>query len=417
MGPVPLRLSSPLRRIAKTIRRLAGTQKPPLWLATVQLQATWPGVVLHAVHTSPTTHQARRLADSNLPQASGSEPQVWASQRLSVLWATLTNTNLSGGPPPPWREVAKLPAAPWQKLALRQDLAGLALRQGVQLVAPVPGAPGQFWVGSNGQLDLYGDDQKIASYRYQGFRKPARLGVCALAEQPTSALVAQYALNRDRQLPMFLRQVDATGHDTVVRSWPAGEVRHLHFVQRDPYSGDWWVGSGDRDAESAIWRSGDNGQTWQTVGSGSQWWRTIGVAFLPDCVVWGTDAGIDAEQFDNAIVRWDRASGQMTPQQAVEGPVHGIAVRADGAVLITTGCEGGANERDGRVHFWQGEQAGTRWHHLGDWPAGAQPRRVQYAVAHPATGIHPPGQWLVTLRGLAGAPLTGIVLHSPLGRT
>jgi hypothetical protein len=54
------------------------------------------------------------------------------------------------------------------------------------------------------------------------------------------------------------------------------------------------LGTGDADPECRLLRSTDRGESWETVGSGSQLWRAVGITFRPDAVFWGTDAGSDA---------------------------------------------------------------------------------------------------------------------------
>lgn len=63
--------------------------------------------------------------------------------------------------------------------------------------------------------------------------------------------------------------------------------RHFHGVFRDPYADRLWGTTGDTDAESAIGQFDDG--SFREVGKGSQRWRTVGVAFTPDAVLWGMD--------------------------------------------------------------------------------------------------------------------------------
>jgi hypothetical protein len=280
------------------------------------------------------------------------------------------------------------------------DWVQLALRRGIHHAAWLP--DGSLVAGLHGRLVRDGGQQWSTALRYPGFGKPARCGV--LADRQGRVWVAQYALNRDRSQAMHLWRSDDGGRTfAVARTWQPGTVRHLHFIQQDPYDGALWLGSGDRDSECGIWRSAD-GETWQQLGGGSQTWRAVALAFTPTSVVWGTDAGSDAAAFTNVAVRWDRASQTLHSGQALPGPVHGATAWLDGRVLLATGCEGGANEQDGRVHLWLGETDGT-WRELASWRQGPQPRRVQYAVAHLLPGQDGQRDLWVQLRGVAAMPL------------
>ena len=91
-------------------------------------------------------------------------------------------------------------------------------------------------------------------------------------------------------------------------------------------------------------RSSDYGETWETVGGGSQDWRAIGVCFDEEYLTWGTDAGSVPDQ--NHIVRMNRKTHELEILADAEGPCHGCGSFKDGRVFISTGVEGGQNEKD-----------------------------------------------------------------------
>jgi hypothetical protein len=66
--------------------------------------------------------------------------------------------------------------------------------------------------------------------------------------------------------------------------------RHIHLICKDPYTGDLYVGTGDSDEESAVYRSSDGGHHLQRIGGGSQMWRTLSFFFTKDYVFWTTDS-------------------------------------------------------------------------------------------------------------------------------
>jgi len=360
------------------------------WLAPgVASTGRWPGLVLHEIR----------------PSADGAQ-LAWASRGTTLLCASIAE---SGGHVD-WRIAATVPSRflPPADRALAlvrgSDLPALqpigdhlanAARTGVHHLVTLPS--GTRLVGVSGSLLRWSAEGAWSvALRYDGFRKPARFGVAV--DDRGRAWVAQYALNPRRDLPITLYRSDDDGQTFVpARVFAPSEVRHLHFIQADPFDGSLWLGSGDTDRESAIWRSTD-GQQWTRVGGGAQAWRAIGLAFLPDAVVWGTDAGRDAAHFANVAVRWDRSDGQVRAEQCVAAPVHGIGALSGGCVGLTTGCEGGANERDRAVHVWLRSQAGA-WTEIARFRQGLQPRRAQYAVAHLAVGQDGVADLWLQLRG------------------
>jgi hypothetical protein len=122
------------------------------------------------------------------------------------------------------------------------------------------------------------------------------------------------------------------------------EARHIHFIKFDPYEKCLWLGTGDEDHECRLMKSCDNGDSWETIGQGSQKWRAIGVCFDKDSLIWGTDAGSVQDQ--NYIIRMNRATYGLEILSEAEGPCHGCGSFKDGRVFISTGVEGGKNEKD-----------------------------------------------------------------------
>lgn len=115
--------------------------------------------------------------------------------------------------------------------------------------------------------------------------------------------LAEYTLGDDPA--RILRSVDdGRRWETYVET---AEVRHFHGVFDDPYRDQLWATSGDTDGESAVGRLRDG--RFVRVGSGSQRWRAVGLAFTPSAVLWGMDCSY-AETVE--LLRLDRA-GPATP--------------------------------------------------------------------------------------------------------
>ncbi|MDD4278493.1 MAG: hypothetical protein PHX74_02035 [Candidatus Sumerlaeales bacterium] len=84
-------------------------------------------------------------------------------------------------------------------------------------------------------------------------------------------------------------------------------IFHIHTVCRDPYTGLWWIGCGDNNAEPAIYKY--DGTTLTLIGEGTQLWRSCSFAFSPDYVYWGTDGAVVYEGETTCVmVRLDKAT-------------------------------------------------------------------------------------------------------------
>jgi len=300
-----------------------------------------------------------------------------------------------------WYRVGRVLEPTWRRLCVRSKLVTLGLRLGIHAAVRLPS--GALLVVVNGRLLRFDNDQFRTVLAFDDFRKPARDGL--LLDRQGRIFLAQYARNSDRRLPIRLWRSDDGGRRfDVVYHFEPGAVRHIHFVQEDPLDGSLWMGTGDRDEESGLFRSTDGGETWEPIGRGGQEWRAISLAFRPEAVYWGTDAGNDAGHYANRIFRLDRADGRLAELCRVQGPVHGITTTGKGAILLATGLERGANEADRRVHVWFSAN-GESWQEIASFEGGRQPRRIQYAVAHFVPGQQIAETLLLVLRGVAGMPL------------
>lgn len=349
-------------------------------LGQLQILQRWPGVVVHGY----------------------ARGRWWASRGYQLLSASDDGD---------WRDAGQVMQGPLKRVVGRVPLLNLALRLGVHLWGPL-GDDAEIAVVSGQLLRREKGGKWQTALKFEGFRKPTRHGV--LVDDKHRVFVAMYSLNRERKQAIHLWRSDDGGKTfQIVNTFAAGLARHIHFIQQDQLDGSLWLGTGDTDAESAIYRSVDGGLRWHCVGGGSQLWRAIAVVFQEDAVIWGTDAGSDAGAFANRMVRWDRQTQELLETQQVQGPVHGITALKNGSLLAATGLEGGANEVDNRVHMWHSGD-GRTWQEIASWRNGLQPKRVQYGVCHFAHGLAQAPEVRLTLRGILGDPLTSCAVELKL---
>lgn len=345
----------------------------------------------------------------------------WALTRCELA-ATSPNakTNCSFAPASSWGPGPALPLAnPLERgaSALLFPWLQLALRGGVHHIRRLPSDRGELalLVGLRGHLlrfdqPLSGRPTWSVALQYAGFAKPAQRGL--LVDSRGRIWVAMYDRNLARAQQVHLWRSDDGGRSFWIgHSFGTAKVRHIHFIQEDQVDGSLWLGTGDGDRESGLWRSTD-GDTWVPVGGGSQLWRTVGLAFGDDAIRWGTDAGRDAPRFANCAVRLDRHSGQLSIEQELQGPVHGVSALPAGRTVLTTGCEGGRGRTEPRIHLWIGSRSG-QWRELASWRQGLQPARLQYAVAQLVDGQEHTSELWLQLRGALSMPLGLVRLRVP----
>lgn len=221
-------------------------------------------------------------------------------------------------------------------------------------------------------------------------------GVCRHAGD---CYLGEYPLDHETT-PRLLRSRDDGWTWDVVQEFPG--VRHLHAVRSDPYSGDLWVTTGDRDGQCRIGRLRDD--EFAVVGAGSQRFRAVDLTFTTDAVLWGMDSAYAA---GNEVLKLDRAAIGRSPPETVctlDGSVfYGVTLNVGDArwVVLSTSVEPGrdstappgspAGDASGvaRVVAASSETGFTEWHELAAYrrrrdlgahwnPRGLLPRSSAY---------------------------------------
>ena len=216
------------------------------------------------------------------------------------------------------------------------------LREGLHHLLPL--SNGDIFVTSKKRAYLVDREGNVKNI-FRGYlgNKPGHQGVCLTPNG--TIFFGEYTLNSQREHDTVLYRSKNGGKNfEAILTLSKTEVRHIHFVKYDPYENCVWLGTGDRDEECKLMRSLDDGETWEMVGGGNQNWRAIGVCFTEKYLLWGTDAGSVPDQ--NHIIRMDRKSFESEIIADAEGPCHGCGGFADGRIFISTGVEGGENEKD-----------------------------------------------------------------------
>ncbi len=283
-----------------------------------------------------------------------------------------------------------------EKLLASNRLSRQLLRQGLHHLLPLPN--GDIFVTAKRISYIVGKEGKVKN-TFSGYlgNKPGHQGVCLTPDG--SIFFGEYTLNpkRDHDTHLY-RSTDGGKSFQIILTLKENEVRHIHFVKYDPYEKCIWLGSGDEDFENLLMRSFDNGDTWEKVGGGSQDWRAIGLCFDERYLTWGTDAGSVPDQ--NHIIRMDRKTKKIEILADAEGPCHGCGSFKDGRVFISTGVEGGENEKDRFARLKQVKDGHAE--NILKEKKDAMPLILQYGVIRFPLGTQNTDRLVYTMYGLAG---------------
>ena len=243
-------------------------------------------------------------------------------------------------------------------------------RNDIRILLPLQNS--NLLVSAKRKVLIYSPEGEIVNIwtEFQG-NKPGHQGACVTPEG--TIFFTEYLLNpnRDHDIKLW-RSTDNGMTFQVVKTWPAGDIRHLHFVKWDSYEKCLWLGTGDygeNGSENRLYKSVDNGENWELIGQYSQDWRAIGVCFTKDALLWGTDAGSCPDTVH--FVKMDRQTRKLEILADFEGPCHGCASYKDGRAFFSTGVEGGENEKDryARLKEYKNGKLETLWELKKDiWP-------------------------------------------------
>lgn len=131
--------------------------------------------------------------------------------------------------------------------------------------------------------------------------------------------------------------------------------RHIHCMKRDPFTGEIYIGVGDSDEESAIYRSKDNCETIELVGSGNQNWRTLSFLFTENNILWNTDSG-RMPQYLHSVDRSQLSNIPINTEHVIHYPLinsaHWYSLFDDstGYYIMSSSCEGCHYDKKNRVY-------------------------------------------------------------------
>jgi len=240
-----------------------------------------------------------------------------------------------------WQNILTIPSSFVRQSQQYHSLLARLIRGGIHLAYPLSDKL-DCWVTVAEGFLFWVD---VASKDFQPFykiprgRRPLRRGLCIKDDH---VLIGEYWGNPERTAVNIYKVHIPTGNIEIFYQFPAHSVRHIHTVDKDPYSNQLWVSTGDEDPECKIMLLDATTAETTLIGAGSQQWRTVSFAFRPDAVYWGTDNHLGS----NEIWRYDRATAEISKIGNVIGPVYYNSC-LDDAIVFGTTMEKGEGQQDG----------------------------------------------------------------------
>jgi len=186
-------------------------------------------------------------------------------------------------------------------------------------------------------LDHYGPGN-------QGLRNAGIVSV-----NDTLVYLGEYFRNPDKEKVRIYNSLNNFRSFEVAFEFEPGETRHIHAVQKDPYSEKLWVCTGDADNESMVAWSDNGFSSINKIGHGSQIWRVCQLVFTEEALYWGTDTGNEDVA---GIYRWVRDTGELKKLKEIDREVfYGVRL-ANGTIVMSTTLTRADTEKDNKTSIF-----------------------------------------------------------------
>lgn len=228
------------------------------------------------------------------------------------------------------RKIGTIPAGALRSLVAHFRLGQRLLRFLVFNLLPT--APGEFLVTFGKEIGVLRGDRY---FPLQGIRQPTRVLRQGIVQAADGCVYwGEYIPNLQRQDIAVYRYRPGADRAEIAHLFPAGAVRHVHGIYRDPFDdlNTLWCLCGDLPHECQFLRTRDGFQTLEAVWEGDETWRAVSAQFTAKGIYYGSDA----EFRENCLYRIDRADGSRQVIQTLDGPVYYSKTIGDHLFFATT---------------------------------------------------------------------------------
>lgn len=220
----------------------------------------------------------------------------------------------------------------------------------------------RFLVVRQGKAYIFDAEQKTFEYKFslKNCRNVLHNSICEL---PSGKIIfGEYGANRNlAAVPIHLSINSGKSWEEVYLFSP-GEIKHIHCVSWDPYTGEVWVMTGDYEGQCKILVCDEELNIKECMGDGGQDWRTCGVVFEKDFVYWFMDSPLQP----SSLVRYSRSDRSVEKLYHVDGPVWYIKKLSDGVVLAAVSVEPGPSVKTNSAQIIASRDY-INWHIVGEF--------------------------------------------------
>ena len=187
-----------------------------------------------------------------------------------------------------------------------------------------------------GEVFIYNNEQGlIKTLDLKNCRNIMHVDLCRL---PNGDLCfGEYGSNNYRKNVPIYKSTDSGFTWKIVFQFPEKSIKHIHIIKYDSFSGKIWCCTGDNDGENKIVLFDRNFNLLETIGDGSQLYRSCDLFFTKEKVVWL----MDSPNKKSHVISFDRTSKVISKGQELKGPVWYSAQLHKNLFLAATSVEPG----------------------------------------------------------------------------
>lgn len=220
---------------------------------------------------------------------------------------------------------------------------------------------------------------KTFELAHYGFGDQGIRNVGIVSVNDSTLYFGEYFRNLEKTSVRVFKSENSGRSWKVVKEFKPGQIRHIHAIQKDPYSDRLWICTGDGNEESMVAYTQDDFKTIVPIGQGNQIWRVCQLVFTEDAIYWGTDNG---NKDLAGIYKWERKSTNLTKLCITDGAIFYGTILSNGTIIMSTDREAMRIEKDENIRLWvtkPGSQpVSILW---GTWKHKQQGMRFKFAKA------------------------------------
>ena len=187
-----------------------------------------------------------------------------------------------------------------------------------------------------GQVYVYNNEVGLVkTLKLRNCRNIMHVDLCRLPNGDLS--FGEYGSNNLRKsVPIYKSKDNGFSWD-IAFEFPENSIKHIHVVKYDSVSEKIWCCTGDNDGENKIVLFDKKFNLLETIGDGSQMYRSCDLFFTNDKVVWL----MDSPNEKSYVISYDRKSKVVSKGQELIGPVWYSTQLCENLFLAATSVEPG----------------------------------------------------------------------------